>query len=103
MLLDSEPKRDHQLVAAIFMLHFKLHTYHHPTDPISSRARQLHLSASSYFFFLLLMLLYNCFKLLHERLEIVYILNIEYTVHNKTRKQEKAYETKIMMEWYMYK
>lgn len=76
MLLDSEPKRDHQLVAAIFMLHFKLHTYHHPTDPISSRARQLHLSASSYFFFLLLMLLYNCFKLLHERLEIVYILNI---------------------------
>jgi hypothetical protein len=40
-------ERDHQLVAAIFMLHFKLHTYHHPplpTDPISSEssARQPH-------------------------------------------------------------
>lgn len=38
----------------------------------------------------------------YTRKDCIY-LNIEYTVHNKIRKQEKAYETKIMIEWYMYK
>ena len=46
ILLDSA--RDHQVVAAIFMLHFKLHTYHHPTDPISSRFSELTSSTSLY-------------------------------------------------------